>query len=168
MGWGEVPPGPPSAADETRSEEEGPRDRTPAVMFVPAAALLAGALAVGLIPGMVDAAQSAARRFVAGGAYDHLVLGGAAPAPHSSPPPYSPPAHAYLYAGLTIAAALGFAGLALFGRSPGAQPGRGAARLGARLLASLRALHSGHIGDYVAWLVAGVAALGGAFAIAFA
>jgi hypothetical protein len=28
----------------------------------------------------------------------------------------------------------------------------------------LRALHSGHVGDYVAWLTFGVAALGGAFA----
>jgi multicomponent Na+:H+ antiporter subunit D len=30
----------------------------------------------------------------------------------------------------------------------------------------LRVVHSGHIGDYVAWLVAGVALLGASFAIA--
>ena len=29
----------------------------------------------------------------------------------------------------------------------------------------LRALHSGHVGDYVAWLVAGTAALGASFAV---
>jgi multicomponent Na+:H+ antiporter subunit D len=33
-------------------------------------------------------------------------------------------------------------------------------------VAPLRALHSGHIGDYVAWLALGVAALGGSFALA--
>jgi multicomponent Na+:H+ antiporter subunit D len=30
----------------------------------------------------------------------------------------------------------------------------------------LRTVHSGHIGDYVAWLVAGVTLLGASFAIA--
>ena len=30
----------------------------------------------------------------------------------------------------------------------------------------LRALHSGHVGDYVAWLTAGVVILGGALALA--
>ncbi|HKW74261.1 MAG TPA: hypothetical protein VJN64_01940, partial [Terriglobales bacterium] len=32
------------------------------------------------------------------------------------------------------------------------------------LLRPLRIIHSGHIGDYVAWLTFGVAAIGGAFA----
>jgi multicomponent Na+:H+ antiporter subunit D len=36
------------------------------------------------------------------------------------------------------------------------------------MIAPLRDLHSGHIGDYVAWLVFGVAALGGGLALAFA
>jgi hypothetical protein len=34
------------------------------------------------------------------------------------------------------------------------------------MIAPVRTLHSGHPGDYVAWLVTGVAALGAAFAIA--
>ena len=32
--------------------------------------------------------------------------------------------------------------------------------------AALRAVHSGHVGDYVAWLTVGLAILGGAFAVA--
>jgi multicomponent Na+:H+ antiporter subunit D len=38
-------------------------------------------------------------------------------------------------------------------------------RPAARTLARLRALHFGHIGDYVAWLSVGVATIGGAFAL---
>ena len=30
----------------------------------------------------------------------------------------------------------------------------------------LRLLHSGHVGDYVAWFTVGLAAVGGAFALA--
>ena len=34
-----------------------------------------------------------------------------------------------------------------------------------RPLQGLRALHSGHVGDYVAWLTAGVSVIGGLFAL---
>jgi multicomponent Na+:H+ antiporter subunit D len=40
-----------------------------------------------------------------------------------------------------------------------------AARALARGLAPLRAAHSGHIGDYVAWLTFGAALIGGLFAL---
>jgi multicomponent Na+:H+ antiporter subunit D len=36
-----------------------------------------------------------------------------------------------------------------------------------RLLQPLRAAHSGHIGDYVAWLTFGTTVIGAAFAISF-
>jgi multicomponent Na+:H+ antiporter subunit D len=166
LGWGaaEVMPSP---VDETESEEEGPPTRTPAVMFVPAAALIAAALAIGLVPGVADGALDAAHRFTDGPSYARTVLDGVPPASIASLEPYSAPAHAYLYAAITLGASISFAALALFGprlRVLRARPvevlGQGVARL--------RALHSGHVGDYVAWLVAGVAALGGAFAIALA
>jgi multicomponent Na+:H+ antiporter subunit D len=35
-----------------------------------------------------------------------------------------------------------------------------------RPLTAIRAAHSGHVGDYVAWLVAGAALLGGLVALA--
>jgi multicomponent Na+:H+ antiporter subunit D len=168
LGWGTASARPASPVDETEPEEEGPPGRTPALMFVPTVALIAAALAIGVVPGTVDAAQSAAGRFIAGPSYAHTVLAGTPPAPVASPPPYSAPAHSYLYAALTFAASVGFAALALFGCPLRASRARSAQRLGGRLYASLRDLHSGHVGDYVAWLVAGVAALGGAFAIAFA
>ncbi|OLE38733.1 MAG: hypothetical protein AUG48_01020 [Actinobacteria bacterium 13_1_20CM_3_68_9] len=156
LGLGAAPARPATRAEETIPEEEGPTTRTPAVMFVPTAALITAALVIGLIPGMADGVQAAAQRFMAGSSYARTVIEGAAPAPLPSPPSHSVPLHAYLYAAITLGAAIALASLALWGD------------LAERAIAPLRALHSGHIGDYVAWLVAGVAALGGAFAIAFA
>jgi multicomponent Na+:H+ antiporter subunit D len=68
---------------------------------------------------------------------------------------------------LTAAAgAMALAALGLFGRRLRSPLASRLERVGERALAPLRALHSGHIGDYVAWLVSGVALLGGAFALA--
>ena len=67
-----------------------------------------------------------------------------------------------------LAVTCGAAGLAAFGlwrrRLPAALRERGGRAL-APALEGLRALHSGHVGDYVAWLTFGTAALGGLFAI---
>ena len=50
--------------------------------------------------------------------------------------------------------------VSLFGdRLPGSWH-RAAARLDRRLLGPLRTMHSGKVGDYVAWLTVGVAAFG--------
>jgi multicomponent Na+:H+ antiporter subunit D len=134
-------------------------------MFVPAAALIAAALAIGVVPGMADAALDAGHRFTDGGSYARAVIDGVSPAAIPPLDPYSAPAHAYVYAAITLLASIAFAALALFEtrlralRAPPLEALR-------RSLAGLRALHSGHVGDYVAWLVTGVAALGGALAIA--
>jgi multicomponent Na+:H+ antiporter subunit D len=164
LGWG-APEARPSPVDETRPEEEGPPTRTPAVMFVPAAALIAAALAIGVVPGMADGALDAGHRFTDGGSYARAVIDGVSPAAIPPLEHYSAPAHAYVYAAITLLASIAFAALALFEtrlralRAPPLEAFR-------RALAGLRALHSGHVGDYVAWLVTGVAALGGALAIA--
>ena len=66
------------------------------------------------------------------------------------------------------AAAVALAGIALFRERLFSTPVRRRARgtLGRALLA-VRGLQSGHVGDYAAWLVVGLAALGGLFAMAF-
>ncbi len=131
-------------------------------MFLPAAALALAALAAGIVPGVADAMLQGASRFVDGGSYARAVLAGAPAAPVAPGGTHSPPAHAYLLAASTLAASLALAALSLF------PPRRMTAwaRLGTPWAARLRALHSGHVGDYVAWLVAGFTALGGAFALA--
>jgi multicomponent Na+:H+ antiporter subunit D len=165
LGLGE---GGPEAAteDETATEEETPPDRTPAVLFVPAVLLALAALAVGLVPGLVEAFEGAAVQFLNGSSYAATVLhGGNAPRIEAGPA-YSAPASAYLYSAITLVGAVIVAAVTLFGdRAPQAASRRFSA-IAQPAVAPLRALHSGHIGDYVAWLVAGVALLGGSFAIA--
>jgi multicomponent Na+:H+ antiporter subunit D len=163
LGWGPAPRIGEAAEEEAGSEEEGPSDRTPWLISVPALALMAGALAIGLIPGVVPAFEGAALQFTNGGGYAHAVLGGASGPAASPAAPYSVPAHAYLYAAITVVASVALAALAIF-RPAGRL--RMVDRVGGRMLAPLHALHSGHIGDYVAWLVLGTAALGGACALA--
>jgi multicomponent Na+:H+ antiporter subunit D len=163
LGWGPRPERGSAAEEEIGSEEEGPSTRTPSAMFVSGILLMAGTLAIGLLPGIVPAFEGAAEQFVNGNGYAQAVLhGGAAPRVPSIGP-YTAPAHAYLYAAITLVLGLGMAALAVFRDAPRL---RGVEQVGGRLLGPVRALHSGRIGDYVAWLVLGVAALGGACALA--
>jgi len=166
LGWGPVSDREPSRDEEAAPEEEISSARTPAIMFVPALALALASLVIGVIPGTVEAVQAAALHFTDGSSYARVVLDGAAPAAVATPPPYSAPPHAYLYAAITFGTAVGLAGLALFGRRLAPRGSDPLRRLGHAAIGSLHGVHSGHVGDYVAWLVAGVAALGGAFALA--
>jgi multicomponent Na+:H+ antiporter subunit D len=164
LGWGRAADRPRATEEEIEPEEEGAPDTTPAVMFVPAALLLIAALAVGLIPETTEAFRTAAERFVDGPAYAAAVLEGTSPAALASVPSYSAPAHSYLYAALGLLASVGLAALSLF--RPRISWLRGPAAVLEGLGGAVRRLHSGHVGDYVAWLVLGVAALGGSFALA--
>jgi multicomponent Na+:H+ antiporter subunit D len=163
MGWGA---GTPSEAteDETSSEEEEPPDRTPVTMFVPTALLALAALGIGLVPGLAEAFEGAAGQFAGGASYASVVLGGGNAPPIEAPAAYSAAASAYVYSAITLAGALVVAASSLFGhRIRESASSRGAV---AKVVAPLRALHNGHVTDYVAWLVLGVALLGGSFAIA--
>jgi multicomponent Na+:H+ antiporter subunit D len=148
------------------TEEEGhepeaaqaPRNRTPAVMIAPAVVLAAAALAIGLVPGIGDAATAAAHRFADRGAYVSEVLrGDRRPVAAIDAPPLRPLDWPLAIVSVAAAAAVAGAGLRL-----------GPARRGsglARAVGVVRGLHSGHVGDYVSWLVAGAATLGGLVAL---
>ncbi|HET7053429.1 MAG TPA: proton-conducting transporter membrane subunit [Solirubrobacterales bacterium] len=167
LGWGEAREGP-GSEEEKRSEEEEPRTRTPATLFVPAALLIVASLAVGVVPGLAEAVESAAERFIAGPAYLGAVLHAVPPPPLPAPEQHSAALHSFVFSALTLFGAAALAGASLFGER---LVGGGAARLVGRtgaVFRPLRAIHSGHVGDYVAWLVLGVAVLGGALALALA
>lgn len=142
-----------NAGPETTGEEEpetgGRLVRVPVPMLAVPAALLAGALAVGLSPALASAAGRAGALFTDGPGYRHAVLGGrAASTPAFTPPHWS--AAGMLLGLLSTALAIALATLGV----------RRSARTGAAaLLAPVRRLQSGHVGDYVAWMVAGVALL---------
>lgn len=164
LGWGVREPVETPAEQEAKEEEpetRGALGRTPAVMVIPAAALLIGTLALGLAPNLPESTQLGAVRLEDREAYVAGVLGGApGPEPTRRAPERSGPLTGML-------TALGAAAVALLGLFRGRLPEgvRGAAwRAWGPALSALRAVHSGHVGDYVAWLMLGLAILGGAFA----
>ncbi|MGW8972985.1 complex I subunit 5 family protein [Streptomyces platensis] len=144
------------AAEETTGKAEEPETRggrltrVPGSMLAVPAVLLAGALAVGLVPGLRTGTGHAADAFTDQAGYLAAVLHGRATEPASTPPPHWSTA-GVLWDLLATALAVGLALLAV--RRPlGAEP--------ARWTTPLRRLHSGHVGDYVAWFLAGVTLLG--------
>ncbi len=168
LGWGPSEGPDPSqarAAEERVDEERGPREHTPATMVAVPAVLLVLAAVVGLIPSGTAGVERAAARFADHPAYATWVLHGA----HIAWPAVTPTPVSLLDVLLGLAAgggAVGVAALGLFGRGvreslPAAI--REPARNGLR---RLRYLHSGHIGDYVAWWTAGTGMLGAACLLA--
>ncbi|MFD5392399.1 hypothetical protein ACFWMG_47320 [Streptomyces sp. NPDC127074] len=118
------------------------------LLSVPAV-LLAGSPAVGVSPAVAAAVGRAGALFTATGGYRRSMLDGRAAAVPASVPPHWQ-ATGILLGLLSTALAIALATLAV--RRP--------VRTGtAALLAPVRRLQSGHIGDYVAWLVAGTALL---------
>ncbi|MBV8956491.1 MAG: hypothetical protein JO179_20305 [Solirubrobacterales bacterium] len=162
-GWGpsEGPdPAQARAARERVDEEREPRTRTPVLMLAVPAVLLLGAALAGLVPGMVPGVEAMAARFVNHAAYARWVLG-----PGHVHWPHVPTSHIeaidVVYGLLSVAGAVGCAAIGLLGRpwreslpARVREPARGVVR-------TIRGLHTGHIGDYVAWWSAGASVLGG-------
>jgi multicomponent Na+:H+ antiporter subunit D len=148
------------APEEVDPELDFPHDRVPRTMTAPALALAAGGLLVGLLPGLRDATQRSAERFVDRAGYAQTVLHGHAP-PDVAASAASPGALDVAFGAATVLGALALAWMALAPPHPrvhriGMATGAGLARL--------RALHTGYVADYVTWLVVGAALLGALFA----
>ena len=163
LGWGSAQSPNAQQRDAAREEDDetrGERDHTPVLMMLVPAVLLSGALVGGLIPGVVPGVERYAAQFVTHPAYAAWVLHGAhVAAPDLAPSHISPDDYAYgiiAVAGAVVAAALGLFGDRLPRRSWMSlwRPARGA-------LIVVRDLHSGHIGDYIAWWSAGASLIGG-------
>jgi multicomponent Na+:H+ antiporter subunit D len=153
--------------DETSEVEHAPAKRPP-VMLVPAAVLALAAAGISLVPGLEHAAKGQAERFESRPAYARAVLARAAPVKARLPEDLALPA--YTTGGLAYGAAAGAGAvlLALAGlwrpRLARALPAA-ACRAAAVAVGGLRTLHSGAVGDYVTWLIAGTAVLGGLLAL---
>ncbi|HEU5030542.1 MAG TPA: proton-conducting transporter membrane subunit [Spirillospora sp.] len=128
----------------------------PWTMLTPGLVLLIGALLAGLIPG--GPVGAAAAMFADRDGYAALVLDGRVPHPHSVPAdPWTASGVAGFLATLLLAALI--AVYAVRRRASDRAGGGILSRAAAATSARLHALHSGHIGDYAAWLTAGVAVL---------
>jgi multicomponent Na+:H+ antiporter subunit D len=162
LGWGPIEGPDPSqtrAAQERVDETREERDHTPALMVVVPAVMLVAAAVVVFIPGALSGAQRAASRFIDHAAYHRWVLGGA----HLTWPKieisHVEPLE-YLYGALGIVGAIGAAAIGLFGRPLGeALPAAIHDPTRAGLL-RVRHLHTGEIGDYIAWWTVGASVLG--------
>jgi multicomponent Na+:H+ antiporter subunit D len=122
-----------------------------------AAVLLAGALAVGFLPGLAPRALAGAEQFRDRHAYVADVLGGAH-SPAEPLPEHHTKLESIVFALLSLAGALAVAAWGLRGHP--------LPRLVVRPLNRLRDFHTGAVGDYVAWLVLGAAVLGGLVTLA--
>jgi multicomponent Na+:H+ antiporter subunit D len=149
--------------EREESEFAGAPGYTPVAVLVSATVLILAGLLLGIFPGIVHDAQDAAARFTDRSLYSAAVLGQALPPlPHAEHPGIGLGA-----VGLGLLAAAGSIamGVALLrARPPSAHLDESATLVQAGLL-RLRRLHSGQIGDYVAWAVLGFAALGGTLAL---
>ncbi|MGZ4254198.1 MAG: complex I subunit 5 family protein [Solirubrobacteraceae bacterium] len=162
MGWGPAD-GPDlqqtRAAEERVDETRDVRDHTPITMMVVPAVLLSAAALVVFIPEALDGVQRAAARFTDHAAYAKWVLAGthvhwpAAELGHVEPLDV-------MYAVVAIAGAVGAAALGLFGRPLRDSLPRRLSEPTRAALRRLRHLHSGEIGDYIAWWTAGASVLG--------
>ncbi len=162
LGWGPADgpdPAQARAAEERVDEERCERDYTPRLMMLVPAALLLGAVILGLIPGAVAGVERAAARFTDHSAYAAWVLHGV----HVSWPVAHPSRVEAVEVAtglLATVGALAAAGIGLFGRPLRERlPERTSARARGAVR-GLRGLHSGHIGDYIAWWTAGASLLG--------
>ena len=162
-GWGaRAPHDPmgesPDAGEEETADESGevPRATSP-WLWAPGVVLVAGALAWGLVPGLAQAAADAAASFCDPVGYAHAVLGGrAVPAPRDPARP-RPGSH-----GVPLRGGLDRRGAP----RGGARTARERAPAPGQAIADrIRALHSGHPGDYVAWAAAGATVLTALFAL---
>jgi multicomponent Na+:H+ antiporter subunit D len=168
LGWGPVPKHDllSEQADlETEPEAEEAHDQTPAVLFVPALGLLLMGLAVGVWPGLAYATQEAAARFLDHHTYTAAVLYGLPTGQPSVGSPHTLMGLGFLYAVGSTVGALALALLTLFGRRLRYSPPHALVAFVRDGTRRLRILHSGHPGDYVAWLTLGVAVFGGLLAL---
>jgi multicomponent Na+:H+ antiporter subunit D len=152
LGWG-------GDADPllTRGPEERPPprgSRTGLTTSVCAAAIVCG-LVVSLVPGLGQRAEAAASQFENRVAYAAVVLDSRPVAREPRPPVALEPSSTttLLYSSAAVLFALALAG---FGLRPHRAPCP---------VAALKAVHSGVIGDYVAWLTVGTAMIGGVWAL---
>jgi multicomponent Na+:H+ antiporter subunit D len=134
-------------------ETTGPIRRPPFTMLLAPGLLIAASAAVGVLPQALHLAARAGADVTDASGYVHDVLP-AVPGGSPTPTPVAEWTVPGVLLGLaSVAVAAGLAATALWLRVPKAPS---AVRRG---MSVLHRAHSGHLGDYVAWLLAGVTAL---------
>jgi multicomponent Na+:H+ antiporter subunit D len=166
LGWGDAED--PLLSHEPPAEEEEPETPggrvSPPLLFGPALALVVVGLGLAFTPGLAGRATQWAQRLEDRPAYAAQVLRGVEP-PRAGTPSFHPGAAPYLYGAISTLGAIAVAGFGLYRRRLPALVRRRTGRVVGPPAEALKAAHSGVVGDYVAWLTFGVAALGGLIAL---
>jgi multicomponent Na+:H+ antiporter subunit D len=163
LGWG-------AGEDDllTPEPKEEPAEQTAFAPLMHAAAAVALVLgfAASVVPGLEARTESAARRFVDRSTYVAQVLDGREPA--AAPrAPFHVPGAAAADVGYGVGAGVLALAVAAFGLWHGRLPSwlrRTASRTIGPPVDVIRAAHSGIVGDYVLWIVAGTALIGAIWA----
>jgi multicomponent Na+:H+ antiporter subunit D len=153
---------PPNTRNDTRGSDENPETtrgvgRIPVVMLAPVVALLATGLTLGLVPGLATLAHDAARQLLDPTGYAAAALDGIGAVPPPTPAE-SWTASGLLLGLLSVLLALVVAVVGLYAnRLP--ELFRSGTDVLTLPLRAVRTAHSGHLGDYVVWLLLGVTLL---------
>ncbi|MDI5962573.1 complex I subunit 5 family protein [Streptantibioticus silvisoli] len=155
-------PGPQATGDAEEPEIREASRRVPAPMLVVPAVLLAGSLAVGVLPAVAHALAGAAASFTDRAGYLSAAADG--PAGRTNPVPQAGwTTEGVLLGCLSALLAVACAAGSVWGAKVPWPAGRRAAltvrTASRRVILPLRRLHSGHLGDYVSWLAGGIAVL---------
>jgi len=148
-------------AAKEEPETKGPHNRVPLVMFLPALVLLLISLAAGAIPYRTDMLSSASD-FVNHALYQARVLNDSFLPLRHVVPEHQAMTSAVLRSVGSVIVGIAFAAFAL---SPVSRKRPIYARPAKATVALIRQLHSGKVGDYVAYFTFGVAAIGIALAL---
>jgi multicomponent Na+:H+ antiporter subunit D len=158
FGLGPVP-GDPGERDQTKGveEQEANLSGQPPTMVLAIAVLLLSSLALGALPGAHRAAEHAAAYFVQGSGYARAALS-RLPGNLSVAAVGNWDVTGLALGFLSALLAVGVAAGGLYTKAIVAKAGA-LGEVGKKVIGGLRSLHSGHIGDYVTWLMVGDAAL---------
>jgi multicomponent Na+:H+ antiporter subunit D len=154
--------GPSTTSGQERQEVPASLRRPPAAMMAPILVLLGSGLVFGLWPAVVRAVNRGAERLIDHGGYLTSVLDGGPGHPLRSESVTGWTTSGVLLGLVSVSAAVAVAFGALY--APAWEGSRARTLVADSLrptVAGLRRLHSGHLGDYVAWLIFGVAVVSG-------
>lgn len=162
LGWGSQHDASTRGASEVpmKREMHTPSSRPPATMWLPALLLLIAAIAITPATGLARRVLAQAHAFQQTDRYQALVLEGKDP---PRPADSADPAISASDIGrklVVLAAAFGLAALALFPNALGRPVSRPMGLAIMVLFKPVRLMHSGRIGDYVAWFMFGLAVYG--------
>lgn len=168
LGWGPAkdPMLTSSQPDEPHEGEADEAKMTPRVLW-PAGALALVGLGLSCAPGLIGRAVQSASTFLDLHGYVAEVLSGHHPGAPARLPVVSAGTVAWAYGAATTLGALAVAGFGLYWRRLPDRVSRAVLQPFRRPVDGLKALHSGRVGDFAAWLTVGTVALCAAGAVVF-